>query len=292
MYEPVEYVRNALRLAFPSIVAPACRLVVILEGYFDESGTHTGSRTLSLAGYVSTPERWAAFEVEWRAALVDFGLEFWHMASFANQAGQYANWTEETRRARFARLAGIIESHALYSIGVVFATADYEASIPLFVRRQFGGPYGAAAAEMIFVGGEYARPQDGWMAYVLESGAEGSGQVLNMFRRNERVATEKEYFRLLSLRFENKRDFVPLQAADMLAYELYRLLSHNLGAETRPPRSFHLGPLGRTPHTWRHLPADELQAYGWMMARGVLKAAADPTIRPGRRNRRRKGRKR
>jgi hypothetical protein len=282
-------VREALRLAFPSTIVSGRRLVMALEGYFDESGTHGGSSTFSLAGYVSTPERWATFETEWRAALADFGLEFWHMASFANRVGEYGQWTEDVRRERFARLASIIQKHAVYSIGTVFSMADYETSIPFRVRKFFGGPYGAAAASTFFTGGEYARKNDAWMAYVFESGAQGAGQVLHLFEANQRDPKEQEYFRLLSLRFENKRQFVPLQAADMLAYELYRHLPTVLGADPRPARWFHLAPLETEPRSWGHLAIDQLKTYGWMMTRSVF-LAADRTIRPKRRSGKRKRR--
>jgi hypothetical protein len=47
---------------------------MILAAYFDESGKHHGSKVLTVAGYVSTPERWLAFEKEWKVALAELNL--------------------------------------------------------------------------------------------------------------------------------------------------------------------------------------------------------------------------
>src|SRR5258708_7357699 len=90
---------GAMLLAFPASVPPERRQVLILAGYFDESGTHDASEAIAVAGYLSTPERWAMFEQEWKKALADFdGLPFFHMADFANSAPPYySTWTPEQK---------------------------------------------------------------------------------------------------------------------------------------------------------------------------------------------------
>jgi hypothetical protein len=50
--------------------------VVILTAYFDESGTHSGSEAVAVAGYVSTPDRWERFGQEWREALAAYNIEY------------------------------------------------------------------------------------------------------------------------------------------------------------------------------------------------------------------------
>ena len=51
----------------------------MLDAYFDDSGTHQGSPAISVAGYMSTPDRWKRFESEWRETLDAYGVEFFHM---------------------------------------------------------------------------------------------------------------------------------------------------------------------------------------------------------------------
>jgi hypothetical protein len=56
------------------------------------------------------------------------------------------------------------------------------------------------------------------VAYVMDGGVKGKGQLVKAYELNRRQSE----WRILSLRFEDDRLFVPLQAADILAYELYR----------------------------------------------------------------------
>ncbi len=228
---------------------------MILTGYFDESGTHVGSGAVSVAGYLSTPYRWVRFEEQWRAALEEFSIEFFHMADFANHAPPYDTWTEEKRRAQFARLVQIINQNAEFSVGNVVPTALFDEIFSPHAKTYLGGEYGLAAISTFMSVGKIMRERypDQWVGYVFESGARGAGQVLKVFQDNEQRADQKRELRLLSLRFEDKRQFLPLQAADILAYELYVHLPRQLGTNRRNPRRFHLEPLAAIPKDWGHI---------------------------------------
>ena len=49
--------------------------MLVLSGYFDESGTDSLSKAVSVAGFVSTVEQWEVFTVQWRQAMKEFGIE-------------------------------------------------------------------------------------------------------------------------------------------------------------------------------------------------------------------------
>ncbi len=96
---------------------------------------------------------------------------------------------------------------------------------------------------------------------MFESGGKGAGQILKVFTENERNRSNKEHWRLLSLRFENKHEFVPLQAADILAYEIYRQLPKQIGTDARPPRLYSLNTLLEIPSDWGRLDARQLREW-------------------------------
>ena len=45
------------------------RSMALLHAYFDESGTHAGSRVVAIAGWVAAKGEWTALEAEWQAVL-------------------------------------------------------------------------------------------------------------------------------------------------------------------------------------------------------------------------------
>jgi hypothetical protein len=78
--------------------------------------------------------------------------------------------------------------------------------------------------------------------------------------------------RLLSIAFEDKRLFPPLQAADLLAYELHKQLPRQLGIETRPIR-YTLRELAKLPRSWGTMDADEMRKWHYVLGRGLYYAA-------------------
>jgi hypothetical protein len=105
------------------------------------------------------------------------------------------------------------------------------------------------------------RPWDLWIAYVFEDGTAGRGQLQKAFEYNRRDPDQKKNLRLRSLRLEDKRTSAPLQAADILAYELYRQLPRQIGLDPRPPRQPILRMLARPPRSWGTFDEDELKKW-------------------------------
>ncbi len=56
------------------------QVLVTIEAYFDESGTHAGSPFLCVAGYLFEATKRREFDTEWRTMLADFDLPFFHRA--------------------------------------------------------------------------------------------------------------------------------------------------------------------------------------------------------------------
>jgi hypothetical protein len=234
--------------------------LVALTIYLDESGVHRDSKAVTVAGFVSTAERWVSFEREWRDALSDYGLPSFHMVDFAALRGPYSHWQDAQQRIRFGRLLEIIKSHVVYGVGIGIPTEPYHRLFSPEAKAHVGGPYGFAAAVAFLEFSHQLRDviEDPWLAYVFEAGQPGIDQITNLFQYNVQMPEQKTDLRLLSLAFENKIDFVPLQAADVLAYELFRHLPGQLGLEKRPevPRR-NLQLLSEIPHHWAFVNEEE-----------------------------------
>lgn len=236
--------------------------MIVLHGYFDESGTHEDSDSIVLAGFLSTIDQWERFETEWNEALAEYELSFFHMTDFAVKAGVYADWTEDVRRARLGHLMGIIGNYTIRSYGVSLSKKIFEAAFSTSAQRFIDSPYSFAAKCCFLLVASDLRQMGSevWATHVLEDGARGKGEVLAAYEALTEIPNGKDSTRILSLRFEDKRNFVPLQAADILAYELYKEHPNQTGqrdSEQRMP--FHL--LFQMPHTWIYLGEKEIGAF-------------------------------
>lgn len=260
-----DVLHDILRVSFPQSVCPQDRIVLTLAGYFDDSGTHTGSEAVVLAGYVSTPEQWAEFDREWLAETGTYDLDkpYFRMTDFANRIGVYGTWSEDVRRARFAKLTDIIQGHAIASIGCVIPMREFESVVSAKARAAVGGAFGFAAAALMMETADLLRPDfpAARIAYFIEAGTKGAGQVLKAFQMNMSLPENREHHMLLSMAFVGK-EFAPLQAADIVAYELYKHYPRKVGIDERRPRTEHMNMLARVERkSWILLDENELRKW-------------------------------
>lgn len=248
----ISYLHESLRLSFPSEIDRGDRFVLVLHGYFDESGTHDGSRAISVAGYLSTADRWLAFEQEWKEALAAYGLDHFHMTDFVARKQPYADWPAVERVECLTNLIGIINRNVMASVGFALPMRDYYAIFSKRAKHYTGGAYGLAAVSCFMDASRAIRTEhpNAKIAYVFERGVKGRGQVMKVFDQACDDRETRERHMLQSLKYEDKRDFVALQAADILAYELYRHLPIQLNEVDGIPRLNVLRALQQCPKTY------------------------------------------
>jgi hypothetical protein len=276
-------------------VAPERQFVMIFIGYFDESGTHAGSDAMAIAGYISTKERWCGFDVEWKAALKDYGLDFFHMTDFAAGAGPYQSWSPDEKAARLEHLIGIINRHAQASLGIAIPVKLFHSVFSDKAKRIIGGPYGLAVHRAFLETADLVKTlhTDGMIRYVFESGAEGAGAVLRSYQRSMKLQFPmfKEMLRQAGLSFEDKRCATPLQAADILAYDLRNRLPRTLGLDTRGPRTQDLKRLlSAIPRYWIHLEEVDLAKWSSFLDSDIFDENAMQKTPKSGKQRKRKGR--
>jgi hypothetical protein len=138
-------------------------------------------------------------------------------------------------------------------------------------RRITGGAYGLAATACFMDAATLLEPTfpTARIAYTFESGAKGAGQILKVFQQNYKDPVQRATLKLAGLSFSGK-DVVPLQAADILAYEMFKHLPRQLGMEARRPRLERLRPLSVPPHIWGYLEESELRKWDSLLIHSPL----------------------
>lgn len=207
-------------------------LLCMLISHVDDSGSDKQGPVYVLAGYISTLGQWQEFSDLWQIGL-DSGprkLDYFKMEEAAHSGkGQFKNWRKPDRDKKTEELAKIIKSYAMFGVRSVLWWKDFDA-----VQKRYpeypANPYvilqnyvmSSAIVHVMslkieekikFVFDEQGR--DGAMAY----------HAYNMAKVNlpaemlEYVAGPPSY--------ESDRIVLPLQAADMIAWQSRRFCRDN-----------------------------------------------------------------
>jgi hypothetical protein len=198
-----------------------------LVAAFDGSGKED-SPCLVVAGFIASHDHWSSFDSEWRARLKEDGLTYFHMVDFANSRKQFAEgWehNEPRRRRLLSDLLGIIKSHVyrLFSSSIEMHTFHHlsdenkrEYSLNAYVLAARS----CAADVRRWQEREKFTPPT---AYAFEDGDEGRGQLEKRFLDDN---LSKPVFKPKKDRTQpdgsTVSGYTPLQAADILAYELHK----------------------------------------------------------------------
>jgi Protein of unknown function (DUF3800) len=214
--------------------------MAMLVGYFDESYTHAPApRVYTLGGYISTDRKWKRFEKEWYSTLDAAGIPFFHMAKYEARKKEYEGWTNEKRVRILRTLHGIIKKRVLAGFAVSVVLSDYEEIMNDEVKAYFSNHHQFVTVACLQYISNWLRSKNykETVAYFFESGSGFDADVERLLRDiidDERMS---ERYLIHSCSIVNKRNFAPLQAADILAYEVTKVHAREVGNDkTRPIR--------------------------------------------------------
>lgn len=195
--------------------------------YSDCSRSGQGGGCTVVSGWLSTGELWAEFESGWRAVLADFGVPHFHMKEYAHSTGAFeAGWKgENEKRQRFIEaLLAVIDRCTLASVASMMERRTWDdVNAEFQVREYFGTEYALCARLCVAEANRWMREHghEPPAEYVFEDGdprgrltwlmKQLRGYPLPIFKPSrDRVAEDGALIRGL----------LPLQAADLTAYEL------------------------------------------------------------------------
>jgi hypothetical protein len=202
-------------------IQPDGGLVVVLTAYFDESGIHKGSKLVTVGGYVAHPHVWKHFSKHWRRHLAEARVSDFHATDLEALQGPYLGWDRSKRIGFQERLIETILHHQLAGIACGATALDYEEVIPAGseLREIYPSAYLFSAMHAVFRTVEWATAHQYHtpVAFVFEQGGPTPGLLIEQLTR-WRVGDP----RIGSVTFADSQLVVPLQAADMHAYEAWK----------------------------------------------------------------------
>jgi hypothetical protein len=212
----------------------------MLQAYMDDSGSHADSPYCLIAGYWGGVNQWRKFDHEWNRALCDFSVpefhawQFWARDQNRQRVGPYRGWDDDRRNAFLSTLLRIIGELKLYPFvhGVVRSEWDKRTRDE---RQSFSGGGGSgltAPNNPVFLAFQtcvlrtvsYCHPGV-VMDFVIDSNRNTDSWAAISYQEVRRLlikANDPVARHLGDLSFADSRRTLPLQAADLLAYEAFK----------------------------------------------------------------------
>ena len=244
-----DYVAATLRPDFPDSLGYVC----MLAAYFDESGTHEGSQAVAVAGYIAHADQWAVFDRQWKEALADFKRPYFHMTDYAGNRQGYRWGTK--RPHRFNRLMSIINRNVEIGIGVVLDVDAWNHHVQTKEEKRYFGTskYDFCATVVLGLVALWCDDKgihEG-IAYTYEQGANGWREFHETYKKEYANAHNRQYYRLLGdVSFRDKKRFTPLQAADIVAFQMHKERPRQRGIDLSPSRADEVVRLVGVPAYW------------------------------------------
>jgi hypothetical protein len=200
----------------------------MIQAFIDDSKSEGSPPLFVLGGYVATAETWAAFSTDWQAELdASPRLEYvkYIEAMGKRPTKQFYGQSREDARARIAKFRAIIEKYDLKAFAIGFRV-DHLTETHAGLPKKWLNPYYSAVAslmpELARSLGNFGLPQER-LDLVFDEQVMEKTQIFDAWQAL-RGATGKfdppdilSHILTNSPRWDNDKDVLPLQAADMQA---------------------------------------------------------------------------
>jgi hypothetical protein len=219
----------------------------MLTAYYDDSGTHVGADITLLAGVFGNQWQWKLFNDLWKAEL-DSPLEGakprlrrFHMTDCFNSLNEFTGWSRTETDFFAHRLGEILFRCGLWGCATSVTGKAWDEQVKGDLRRASGDAEGGAIRNSFHLTLDWSRnyaPHEGEIAFVFEDRPERKREyeiVYNVFSDYARETNTPP--QPVSLTFANAAKILPLQAADLFAWEVYRDELHFLN-HARPAGKF------------------------------------------------------
>ncbi len=198
--------------------------LAMFSAAFDASGTDA-TPVLTVAGFISSVKEWDDFSTKWEERLAVDGISYFRAVEFAHSRGQFQGW--EDQKSRHIRLSSdlmeILIPHVCRKVGCTIINKDFETLSKDLQDDYTLTAYSLAGRTCEVQVRSWKRLEriEGHVEPIFE---EGDADQEKLRRRLAHDLGYEPIFRpkkdVILADGSTRPRFVPLQAADWLAYEL------------------------------------------------------------------------
>jgi hypothetical protein len=206
------------------------RVLAVLQAFIEDSGRGQEDKPVFvLAGYVARVQAWEAFADEWQKALDKYPkVEYLKGKEAIGLFGQFKGWTEEARDRRVLQLVAIANKYAKFAVTLAVHKPEFDR-----ILKQNSGVlkklYVPAVATITLgvLASVFKQPTFEKLEFIYDEGML-HGKVFEDAYQAMMMELPIEVTRCIGRksRMEDDKEFLPLQAADLLAWHFRNDLVH------------------------------------------------------------------
>ena len=200
--------------------------MLMLRSYMDESGKYDDPNivTVSVCGAVASLDQWTGFEKEWKRALDDYHVSWFHMREFAFFKGEFKGWTEPRRQEFLGKLIDIMNKNIVGYLAATMSKLNFD----LLTKEQQSvignDPYYPCFMACVIHSAQtvlHLAPEEKVELFFADN-PDFKGNAQEFWRRCKSIHAPEDIRKRLGTVTLNAepRDVLPLQAADLVAYEV------------------------------------------------------------------------
>jgi Protein of unknown function (DUF3800) len=208
----------------------------MLQAYFDESERESG--VFCVAGFIFAKPQVKKFVKEW-SRLFDAYPGGLHMRDLTARTRSFSGISRQEQTRLIVGAVQIITHRVSAGFAVSCNAKEVEALSPLIRgMRGYEHAYPLCCHLSMIAVGDFLKKKDisDRVTYVFEAGHPRESEAREFMRRIIEIPELKEGYRHSGDAFLPKEDAIPLQAADMLAWEWAKFRDETLDQSIRPIR--------------------------------------------------------
>jgi hypothetical protein len=192
-------------------------LVALIEAYFDESGSHSGSSALCIAGYLFEKTECQALDLAWKRTLEKYHLPYFHMVDCAHGNHPFDKLDRDQRIAVESEMIQLIRQHMLFGTAITVDEVEYNG---WYARERIGSAYTYCCWQTLAGIRSWLERNNfqGEVAYFFEAGHKNHAEanaIMNMIFSQPEL---RSGYRYSSHAFVDKKKVRPVQTADIFAW--------------------------------------------------------------------------
>ena len=204
----------------------------MIKVYVDESGTHDDADVVTVAAYAGRPKAWREWSREWKKA--KHPIKVFHAVDAANRLGEFVGWSPEERTEVVKKLLPVIMGNKIFGVVIALNKKEFQKATEgkEELLKALGNPYTSCFHWLVQSILELSKPsKKETLKFVHENNSYEKEAKASFEFISKNANPNKIPMRLL---FGGKLEQMPLQTADILAYEAYKRFQEPDKPERKP----------------------------------------------------------